>query len=180
MEIGKDSMVRIIFLVFVIIFQYEVWVLLTNLCGFVFIKLYYRMLRFGWIYMHWFWFTVLEKLTDSFWFQYQVRFILIPFQVMPHSETSYSHFFSLLGPWRTYLSETINEQISNTNLLKALTWTSITIKIHKIHYINNKNIKLLAKQDDLPPQNLKYNTVQILNFFPSFVFFWFFGYLDSS
>jgi len=43
------------------------------------------------------------------------------FQLIPHSETAYSHFFSLLGPWRTYLSETINEQISNTNLLKALT-----------------------------------------------------------
>jgi hypothetical protein len=82
----------------------------------------------------------------------------------------------LLGPWRTYLSETINEQISNTNLLKALTWTSITIKIHKIHYINNKNIKLFAKQDDLPPQNLKYNTVQILKKFPSFVFF---GFSDT-
>ena len=80
------------------------------------------------------------------------------FQVMPHSETAYSHFFSLLGPWRTYLSETINEQVSNTNLLKALTWTLITIKIHNIHYINDKNIKHLAKQEDLPPQNLKHNT----------------------
>jgi hypothetical protein len=77
---------------------------------------------------------------------------------MPHSETAYSHFFSLLGPWRTYLSETINEQVSNTNLLKALTWTLITIKIHNIHYINDKNIKHLAKQEDLPPQNLKHNT----------------------